>query len=85
MCILGLIVLFATVLEPKDSRDMVPMPIGILLVFALLLGLVIMLAIKGASFLVLNFEPGFLLVISAVVFAVVLVISSIVIRNKRWK
>lgn len=79
----GLITLFATIREPKKSQYEIPMPLGILLVVALSLGLIIMIVIKGAFFIVLNFETSFLVIFSAIIFAIATVISSVIIRNRR--
>ena len=81
----SILVLMSSVSEPRDSYKDTPTPFGVVLFASSVLGGIIVFIIWGVLSIVLNFEISFLLALSASIFALVVVVFSIVIRHKRWK
>ena len=81
----SMFVLVSSISEPRDSYKDTPTPFGFVLLASGALGGIIVFIIWGVSSIVLNFEISFLLALSASIFALIVVVFSIVIRYKRWK
>ncbi len=83
--LVGIATLALTMSESKSSYNDEPTPLIITVFISNAISVFIVLLVVVISTVIIDFEAGFLIVFSAAIFTFILIMSSILIKNKRWK